>query len=110
MPLVIDTTSEFDRDVKKLKKRYRRIEEDLRNLLHEMENLNYRGRFVAGFGQAVYKVRLTNRSARRGKSGGFRVIYQRIDDDEFLFLHIYSKSDKSDVSEGEISRMLSDLD
>ncbi len=98
MSFIVVTTPDFDQDVKQLKKRYRRIDEDLRNLLQEMENLEYRGNFIPGYGQAVYKVRLANRSARRGKRGGFPAIYLRQDDGTFVSLHIYSKSDKNNVS------------
>ena len=101
-------TRGFVKDVRQLRKRYRLIEDDIGDLLTEMVNENHRGDLVPSFGSEVYKVRIANRSARRGKRGGFRIIY-RYHNDNATFLHIYSKSDKSTVSAGEIKRMLTNL-
>ena len=49
------------------------------------------------FGFPVYTVRLPNRSARRGKSGGFRVIYQDRDGELILLLLIYSKTERAEI-------------
>lgn len=56
----------------------------------------------------VYKVRLANRDASRGKSGGYRVIYYLPTDDLTLLLTIYSKTDQSDIVADEIRRILDD--
>ena len=100
----------FLKDLTRLRRRYRLIEDDLEALKADMRRDDYRGDLMPGYAVPLYKVRMANRSARRGKRGGFRVIYRQRNLDSVLFLHIYSKSDKSDVSEGEISRMLSDLE
>ena len=101
---------DFLTDVKQLRKRYRRVEDDVEELVAEMERGDFRGVLMPGYNRDVYKVRLANRSARRGRRGGFRIIYSLVNVNTVAFLHIYSKSDKSDVSEGEISCMLSDLE
>ncbi len=100
----------FVKDVKRLRKRYRLIEQDVDSLIAEMEHESYRGDYMPKFGREVYKVRLTNRSARRGKRGGFRVIYVQLADESFLFLHIYSKSDQNDANPSEIWRRLRELE
>ena len=109
MPLLITTTSDFDKNVKRLKRRFRRIDEDLMQLVNEMSSLGYRGDFVPRIGRAVYKARLSNRSAGRGKSGGFRVLYTT-DGVTVRFVHIYSKTDKADESASEIKRILANID
>ena len=96
----------FLKDVIGLRKRYRLIEDDPDALKQEMRDHGYRGDLLRGFEAPVYKVRLANRSARRGKSGGFRAVYQFTDDDSILFIHIYSKTDKGQVSPGEIRRRI----
>lgn len=101
---------DFLKDVKQLRKRYRRVEDDVEELVAEMERGTFRGDLMPGYSKDVYKVRVANRSARRGRRGGFRIIYAMLNVHTVAFLHIYSKSDKSDVSEGDISRMLGDLD
>ena len=64
------------------------------------------GSRVPGVGYTVYKVRLPNRAARRGKSGGFRVIYYAQFKDRVMLLAIYSKTDEIDVSAAEIRRLV----
>ncbi len=109
MPLKVETTADFDQEVKQLNKRFRRIGEDLRDLIAEMSEMGYRGARVSHTGYEVYKVRVRSRSAQRGKSGGFRVLYVRQDDDTLLFIHIYSKSDKAGTSPSELRRILRDI-
>ena len=109
MAIEIVSTPDFDKDVKHLKRRFRRIGEDIQALLTDMVNSDYRGVPLSGYGRTLRKVRLTNRSARRGKSEGFRGIYLRESEDRFIFLHIYSKSDKNDVTASEIRERLNDL-
>ena len=101
---------DFLKDVKQLRKRYRQVEDDVEGLVAEMERGIIRGALLTGYSRDVYKVRLTNRSARRGRRGGFRVVYSLLDANTVVYLHIYSKSDKDDVSRSDIDRMLRDLD
>lgn len=109
MPISFNFSRGFLRDVQKLRKRYRFIEDDIDSLKEEMRHQGYRGALLSGYETPVYKVRLANRSARRGKSGGFRAIYCLIDEDTILFVHMYSKSDKNDASPNEIQSFLRDL-
>ncbi len=101
---------DFLKDVKQLRKRYRQVEDDVEELVAEMERGNFRGDLLPGYSRDVYKVRLANRFARRGRRGGFRVIYSLLDANTVVYLHIYSKSDKDDVSRSDIDRMLRDLE
>ncbi|MCY4539192.1 MAG: type II toxin-antitoxin system RelE/ParE family toxin [Chloroflexi bacterium] len=68
------------------------------------------GQRIPGVGYAVYKVRLPNRSARRGKSGGFRVIYYAQIADTVTLLAIYSKSEDVDISIKEIQQLAREAD
>ncbi len=109
MPLSVETTADFDQEVKQLQKRYRRIGEDLRDLIADILESGYRGDRLPHTGAAVYKLRARNRSAQRGKSGGFRILYTPQGAEMMLFIHIYSKSDKAGVTAGEVRRILRDL-
>ena len=109
MPISFNFSRGFLKDVRKLRKRYRYIEDDIDSLKEEMRHQGYRGALLSGYEAPIYKIRLANRSARRGKSGGFRAIYYFIDDDTILFVHIYSKSDKNDASPREIQSFLRNL-
>ncbi len=54
----------------------------------------------------VYKVRLRNRSAGRGKRGGIRIVYyERVADQVFLLL-IYSKTEIDNIPTVDICRIL----
>ena len=110
IPFQIKFSRDFVKDVRQLRKRYPRIEEDIDSLLADMEDTGYRGERLTDIGDVLYKVRLTNRSARRGKSGGFRALYLLEQDQSFVFIHIYSKTDKNDVSASEIRTMLRNLE
>ena len=56
----------------------------------------------------MYKVRLPNRSARRGKSGGFRVIYQDRSGTLVLLLIIYSKTEYADIPADVIRQIMAE--
>ncbi|MCY3797072.1 MAG: hypothetical protein OXG84_04660 [Chloroflexi bacterium] len=105
-PFDILTAPQFDRDVKRLRKKYRRIGEDLRALLQEFEALGVHGELMIGYGRELRKVRLTNRSANRGKSGGFRALYVTENDSTIRLIRLYSKTEESTLSRAEISRTL----
>ncbi len=55
MPVTVETTADFDQDVKQLKKRFRRILDDLRDLVAEVMDSGYRGDRLSGTGSEVYK-------------------------------------------------------
>ncbi len=110
MPLQFRYSEEFAKDFARLRKRYRRIEDDLAALESEMQHKNVRGDFVRGYGLPIYKIRMTNRSARRGKRGGFRIIYYLQTSESILFIHIYSKSDQDDVNDSEVWKRLTNID
>lgn len=58
-------------------------------------------------GNRVYKTRLENPDANKGKSGGFRVIWYLVTSDKEIYpLTIYSKSDEEDISPKEIMGMI----
>ena len=79
-------------------------------LVSELE-MDYRpGVRLSRVGHHVYKVRLPNRSARRGKSGGFRVIYQERAGILALLLLIYSKSERADIPDDVIRRIIAEFE
>jgi mRNA-degrading endonuclease RelE of RelBE toxin-antitoxin system len=93
---------EFKRRLKILKKRYRQIRGDLQPLIEQLQAGKTPGDQVAGTGYTVFKVRVKNSDSRRGKSGGYRVIYQRSSSICIILLLIYSKSDQDNIAMEEI--------
>ncbi|MFM5980969.1 MAG: type II toxin-antitoxin system RelE/ParE family toxin [Sphaerospermopsis kisseleviana] len=56
----------------------------------------------------VFKVRVKNSNIQKGKSGGYRIIYQVESPTNVLLLTIYSKSDQEDITPQEIKNILAE--
>ncbi len=99
-------TPHFNRTFKRLRKKYRQIESDLRPLIHQLEQGATPGDQIQRVQFTVYKVRLPNSDSKRGKSGGYRVIYY-LKTTNFIFLvDIYPKSERENVSEDELRHLI----
>ena len=63
---------------------------------------------IAGLGEdyLVIKVRVKNSNIQKGKSAGYRIIYQVESSTCVLLLTIYAKSDRDDISSSEILMIL----
>jgi mRNA-degrading endonuclease RelE of RelBE toxin-antitoxin system len=107
----IDLTPEFQRNLRDLKKRYRNIRDDVETVTKELGMGNFRGDRITGIGEnyIVYKVRIKNSDIKKGKNGGYRLIYQVESETSVLLMRIYSKSDQSDISANEILGILGDF-
>jgi mRNA-degrading endonuclease RelE of RelBE toxin-antitoxin system len=95
-------SDEFKTRLRTLIKRYRSIRTDLKPLLDELQSGNFIGDQIPGTGYTVFKVRLKNSDIQKGKSGGYRVIYQLRGDTYILLVVIYSKSDQDDIPANQI--------
>ena len=95
-------SDEFKTRLRTLLKRYRSIRNDLQPLLNELQSGNFIGDQIPGTGYTVFKVRLKNSDIQKGKSGGYRVIYQLRGDTYILLVVIYSKSDQDDIPANQI--------
>lgn len=104
MNLNIKTLSPFDKDVKRLFKRYKQLPNDLRSLREELLSNPKSG---IELGHGCYKIRLANSSIPTGKSGGFRIIYYYIDSNNNLYLmSIYSKNELESIDDKTILNIL----
>lgn len=111
---LIEFSEEYLSAVKILRKRYRHIEDDIRPLIEQLRRGETPGDQIQGtvFDGVVYKVykeRLPNRDARRGKSGGYRAIYYLQTEDMTVMVTLYSKSDRPDIRLEEIRRIIQDV-
>ena len=106
----ITISRKFDKQLKILEKKFKKIEKDLDGLFYLLARDKIIGDRVKGLaGFEIYKARLKNSSSDSGKSGGFRVIYYaKTSDGLIIGLSIYSKSEKSDISKNEILKILKD--
>lgn len=97
----------FERDAKKLLKKYASLRKELAILGKELSKNPTIGKSL---GKDCYKIRLSIRSKGKGKSGGARIItYIITENKEVILLTIYDKQVKSDISEKELAELLNEL-
>jgi mRNA-degrading endonuclease RelE of RelBE toxin-antitoxin system len=96
---------EFKRNLRILARKYRSIKSDLESLLGDLAAGGTPGDQVPGVGVDVFKVRLANSDSRKGKSGGYRVIFLKAED-VVVLITIYSKNEQEDISANEIRDLI----
>ncbi len=79
-PIPVQYTPEFKRNIRQLAKKYRRIRADVEPLLDALEQGQTPGDQVPGVPYTVFKARVRNSDSGKGKSGGYRIIYQQTAD------------------------------
>ena len=99
-------TAEFKRSLGKLLKRYRNLREDLEPLLTELEAGKTPGDRLQIKRAVLYKARIKNSDAKRGKSGGYRVIYYLKTKKTTILITLYSKSNQSDIQAEQIQEII----
>lgn len=108
MNLKIISLESFKKDVKKLYKKNKKLPQDLKKL---NEVLFSNPKAGIELSSSLYKMRLENSSSNTGKSGGFRVIYYYIDEDENLYLlKMYSKTEIENIKEEVLIKILNSQD
>jgi mRNA-degrading endonuclease RelE of RelBE toxin-antitoxin system len=100
---------EFDKRLKALKKKYPNIRKDIETLLAQLADGETPGDQLQEMAHIVYKVRLPNRDAQRGKSGGYRLIYYVRKADTVYLITIYSKSEFDSVPDAQVVRAIESL-
>lgn len=89
---------EFKTNLKPLAKKYFTLKQ---NIKHLEENLIVNPYLGEAYGDKIYKVRLSDESKGKGKSGGFRIMYYFLSETkqgvEILTLTIFDKSDVSTI-------------
>jgi mRNA-degrading endonuclease RelE of RelBE toxin-antitoxin system len=107
----IDLSPEYKQNLRALSKRYRNIRSDTQDVFEQIQAGNFVGDRLTGLGEnyIVIKVRVKNSNIQKGKSAGYRLIYQVESPTNVLLLTIYSKSDRDDISSAEILNILSSI-
>ena len=110
MPINIEFTPEFKRNIRALSRKYRHIREDVEPLILELQNGQLPGAQVSGTGFTIFKVRVSNRDVQKGKSGGYRLIYYLQTGSNIILITIYSKAEQADISASQIRRIIGELE
>ncbi len=104
MSFSVNYTPDFERQFKKLKKRYPSISHDLRKLVESLREDPTQGIPLGG---TLYKVRLAIESKGKGKSGGARVFTYLITEDKEVYLvYIYDKAELENLTKKQILEIL----
>lgn len=100
------TIEHFDRELKKLLKKYPSLAADLREMGKSLAENPFQGKQL---GKDCYKVRMAISSKGQGKSGGARVIIcVKISAEAVTLLPIYDKSAQSDIPDKLLIQLLKD--
>jgi hypothetical protein len=93
----------FDKQAKRLAKKYPTIKSDLAELFESLETNPNQG---TALGNNFYKIRLAISAKGKGKSGGARVItYLKIVETTVYLSSIYEKGDKDSISTKELEQI-----
>lgn len=99
------TIPPFDRQLKRLVKKFPSLKTEYANLIENLELKPEQGTAMAN---SCYKIRVAINSKGKGKSGGARVItHVQIVENNVFLLAIYDKSEQEDISDKEIRYLLS---
>ncbi len=109
MSIIIKTTAQFRKQLKRLVSKYYLLAGDMDELGHQLKTGQLPGDQIPNLAYEVYKVRLPNRSAKKGKSGGFRVIYYVKTQELIGMLSIYVKSEQTDIPLPEITALIEEF-
>ncbi len=94
----------FDRQLKRLCKKYPSLKQEYFELIESLEQNPEKG---IKLGNNCYKIRLAIASKGKGKSGGARVIANFVIEDATVFLlSIYDKSEQVNLSDKELYELL----
>ncbi|MCC6803460.1 MAG: type II toxin-antitoxin system RelE/ParE family toxin [Anaerolineae bacterium] len=115
MPIEVVYADEFLRAARRLQKRYPHVMDDAETLADRLAAGERPGDRLQGLAYKAYKVRIKNRDAQRGKSGGYRVVYylEIVEQDggpRVVLVTIYSKSDQRDIPTETLRRLIADYE
>ena len=93
----------FDKQAKRLSKKYPSLRNDLAGLLDTLSEQPGQGKPL---GNNFFKIRLAISSKGKGKSGGARVItFIKVVRNTIFLVSIYDKSEKSTITDKELNQI-----
>jgi len=100
------TTELFDKQAKKLGKKYRNLKSDLKSLILNFDSLHQSSTTIQ---KNLYKIRVANSSKNRGKSAGYRIYYYIQLEETTYLLTIYDKSEVEMIDENLLIDLIEEL-
>jgi mRNA-degrading endonuclease RelE of RelBE toxin-antitoxin system len=103
----VKTIDVFERQAKRLIKKYASLKKELLKLVQELKENPEQGTAI---GKSCFKVRISIASKGKGKSGGARIITNIVVTDATVYLlSIYDKSEKENLSNKELDQLLKSI-
>lgn len=100
-------TLNFEKELKKLNKKYPSLRADLSQLVKELREKPQLGSEIY---KNCYKIRFAIKSKGTGKSGGGRLItHVKIVDKRIFLMSIYDKSETASITDSHLKQLLQDL-
>lgn len=107
MSYEVKSIAVFERQAKRLARKYASLKKDLYNLIQSLKENPAQG---VPIGKSCYKIRISIASKGKGKRGGARVVtYVVIKKSVVFLLSIYDKSAKDNLTDNELEELLKDL-
>ena len=104
MSFKVKTISVFEKQAKRLIKKYASLKAELLDLVQELKDNPEKG---SPIGRGCSKIRISIASKGKGKSGGGRVIINIVITDATVFLlAIYDKAEKENLTDKELVELL----
>ena len=104
--MTFETTNLFDKQAKKLGKKYRNIKNDLKLFVSNFETLHQSSTSIQ---KNLYKIRIANTNKNKGKSAGYRIYYYIQLEETTYLLTIYDKSEVEMIDESLLMDLIEEL-
>ncbi len=106
----VHLTETFQKSIKALKKKYPHVKDDLLGQIKTLEEDPSGGDPIPGWNKEVWKVRVASSDGKKGKRGGYRLIYfWKAGEMKIYLLVIYFKGEKAEITKKEIETLLKKL-
>ncbi len=103
----IKTIPIFDKQIKRLSKKYPSLKNDFITFLVSLQNEPRQG---VSLGNNCFKIRFLITSKGKGKSGGARIITHLVVSDQIIYLiNLYDKSEKASITNSELKELLTSI-
>jgi mRNA-degrading endonuclease RelE of RelBE toxin-antitoxin system len=104
MSYKITVLNVFNRQAKRLIKKYPSLKTELAELINTLTDNPNQGAFI---GTNCFKIRLSISSKGKGKSGGARIItHIHFSEDTVILMNIYDKAEQSTITDTAIKELL----
>ena len=103
----VETTPNFEKEAKRLIRKYTSLKSEIKTLIDSLEETPDQG---IALGNGVYKIRMAVKSKGKGKRGGVRIMTKvKVVNKTVYLFSIYSKGEKDDISDNEIQNIIQDF-